>query len=41
MQLENLSRLSETQAKKDSKDKNKVWFGTWNIDTNCFKTLKE
>ena len=35
VKLENLSRLSETQAKKDSKDKNKVWFGTWNIDTNC------
>ena len=35
VKLENLSRLSEIQAKKDSKDKNKVWFGTWNIDTNC------
>lgn len=33
--LENLSRLSETQAKKDSANKNKAWFGTWTIDTSC------
>lgn len=33
VKLENLSRLSETQAEKDSK--NKVWIGTWTIDTSC------
>ena len=33
--LTGLSRLSENKAKKDSKDKNKSWFGTWEIDTGC------
>lgn len=35
IKLENLSVLSEEQAKKDSQKKNKPWTGTWTIDTNC------
>lgn len=33
--LTGLSRLSENQATKDSKEQNKEWFGTWKIDTGC------
>ena len=33
--LTGLSRLSENQAAKDSKEQNKEWFGTWEIDTGC------
>lgn len=33
--LKGLSRLSENQAAKDSKEQNKEWFGTWEIDTGC------
>lgn len=32
--LENLSILSDKQAKTDSKDK-KVWFGTWTVKNRC------
>lgn len=35
VKLENLSVLSEEQAKKDSQNKNKPWIGTWTIDTSC------
>lgn len=35
VKLENLSRLSDSVAKQDSKNKNKTWFGTWTIDTSC------
>lgn len=31
--LKNLSRLSDN--KDDSKDKSKVWFGTWEVKTDC------
>lgn len=33
--LTGLSRLSDNQGKDDSKDNNKSWFGTWEIDTDC------
>lgn len=35
VKLENLSVLSENQAKTDSQNKNKPWIGTWTIDTSC------
>ena len=35
VKLENLSVLSESQAKTDSQNKNKPWIGTWTIDTSC------
>lgn len=35
VKLENLSVLSENQAKTDSQKKNSPWFGIWTINTNC------
>lgn len=35
VKLENLSVLSENQAKTDSQNKNIPWIGTWTIDTSC------
>lgn len=35
VKLENLSRLSDSQAKQDSQNKNEPWTGTWTIKTSC------